>query len=70
MKGCVQLRPDYDWKDLRLRWGSDPISIKKIYAHLYYISNIYTKLERNPLNTGGGVDYSNTLPETAKNEIK
>ena len=44
MKGCVQWNPIYDWKDLRLRQGSNPGPLDQ-YALSYRGSYIDTKFQ-------------------------
>ena len=37
-------------------------SIKNPHAHLQYVHNRYARLQKDPLKTVGGVDYTNSIP--------
>ena len=45
-------------------------SIKTSHAHLQYIHNRNAKFSKDQLKTVGGVDYTNTIPYTAKKKCR
>ena len=40
--------------------------MKNLYAHFQYVYNMYAEFKKDPLQNVGGVDYTNSIPYSAK----